>query len=159
MLSLEYMDDSDFDSYLDWSVKNYADEKVRAGTWPADDALRRSREEFSHLLPAGRKSDNMHLFKMVEGDTSAKVGILWVGISGGNQDYGGAFIWDIMVYPEFRGKGYGKGALAALESKVRQLGAHRITLHVFGHNTTAIGLYRKSGYLVTDLIMSKELGE
>lgn len=29
-------------------------------------------------------------------------------------------------------------------------------LHVFGHNKTAIELYKKIGYVVTDLIMARD---
>lgn len=33
MIALEYMNKADLESYLEWSVKNYADEKVAAGAW------------------------------------------------------------------------------------------------------------------------------
>lgn len=157
MVRLEYMDESDFEEYLKWSVKNYADEKVRAGTWEETEALEKSRSEFSRLLPDGRRTENNHLFRIMKDDGSEKIGVLWIGILHGNSDIGGAFIWDIMIYPQHRRKGYGRDTLVELDRKVKELGEKRVTLHVFGHNTAAIELYRSSGYMTTDLIMSKEI--
>lgn len=157
MVSLQYMDDSDFDKYLEWSVKNYASEKVKAGAWPEEGSIERSGEEFKRLLPNGRKSENNHLFMIIDDSSKMKAGILWLGILGTGSELSGAFIWDIMLYPEFRGKGLGKQAMQAVEVEARKLGARRISLHVFGQNTVATSLYRKVGYTVTDLVMSKEI--
>lgn len=156
MVTLEPMGDSDFQEYLKWSIKNYADEKVKAGSWPKEDCYERSRGEFDRLLPDGKDSRDNYLFRIMDA-SGEKVGILWFGILPQESDLHGVFIWDIMVYPEFRGKGLGKEAMKALEQEVKSLGANRISLHVFGHNSVAIDLYRKSGYSVTDLIMSKEI--
>lgn len=156
MITLEPMNDGDFNEYIEWSVKNYADEKVKAGSWPEEGSFEHARNEFNRLLPDGKETDGNYLLRIMDG-SGKKVGILWLGIIPQNREMAGAFIWDIMVYPEYRGKGYGKEAMKALEERARSLGAGRISLHVFGHNSVAVDLYRKSGYTVTDLIMSKEI--
>lgn len=40
-----------------------------------------------------------------------------------------------------------------------EMGVESISLHVFAHNTQAIGLYGKMGYAVTNLYMGKTLRE
>ncbi|WP_139116750.1 GNAT family N-acetyltransferase, partial [Paenibacillus polymyxa] len=50
-----------------------------------------------------------------------------------------------------------KEALARLEDKAKDLGVRKISLHVFAHNETARKLYEKTGFLETDVIMSKKL--
>jgi ribosomal protein S18 acetylase RimI-like enzyme len=70
-----------------------------------------------------------------------------------------AFIYNIEIDETQRGKGYGKATMLALESEVRALGLHRIGLHVFGHNETAIRLYERSGYHTTNILMAKDLAE
>ncbi len=71
----------------------------------------------------------------------------------------GAFIYDFGLHPPFRGKGYAKEALARLEDKAKDLGVRKISLHVFAHNETARKLYEKTGFLETDVIMSKSCHE
>jgi ribosomal protein S18 acetylase RimI-like enzyme len=70
---------------------------------------------------------------------------------------GTAFIWDIVIRPEYRGRGYGRAALEALEALVGALGYDAIRLHVFGDNDAAYHLYRSVGYSETDVSMVKRL--
>ena len=70
-----------------------------------------------------------------------------------------AFICDFQIDEEFRKKGYGKQTMVALEEKVKELGIETISLHVFGHNKTAINLYQAIGYQITDMSMIKRIGE
>ena len=70
---------------------------------------------------------------------------------------GAAFIWDIAIVAEYRGRGYGRAALQALEPLVRELGYDSIGLHVFGDNEVARQLYRSVGYMETDVSMQKRL--
>ncbi len=151
------MDEEEFQEYLEWSVRNYAEEKVKAGSWPGEGAYERSKGQFDMLLPNGRNTPNSHLFKIVDNEAGKRVGTLWFGIASPPMEVQGGFIWDIIIFPEFRGMGYGKQAMIALEEKARELGVNRISLHVFGHNNVAIGLYRKLGYSETDLMMSKDI--
>lgn len=151
------MDDEDFEPYLKEAIENYAREKVTAGTWEREGAQEKAKEAFARLLPGGLHTKDQHLFKIIDEKTQKKVGIIWIGVNLPSEDIRGAFVWDFLVYPEFRGKGYGKGTMTALDEKARELGERRITLHVFGHNSAAIDLYGKAGYVTTDLIMTKEL--
>jgi ribosomal-protein-alanine N-acetyltransferase len=57
-----------------------------------------------------------------------------------------AHITNIAVHPDFRERGVGGQAMAALEEKARALGACRITLEVRVSNTGARHLYERLGY-------------
>jgi len=68
-----------------------------------------------------------------------------------------AFIYDFIIEESFRGKGYGKQALVALDEKLKSMDVQSVGLHVFGDNVTAQELYRKMGYQITGIHMKKKL--
>ena len=57
MIKLVPMDEEAFSRYLNWSVKNYADEKVKSGNWPQEGSMERSEKEFKRLLKDGLKTE------------------------------------------------------------------------------------------------------
>ncbi len=52
----------------------------------------------------------------------------------------------LAVAREAEGRGIGKALMAAAEKTAQSLGAETMTLHVFGMNTRARGMYEKLGY-------------
>jgi ribosomal protein S18 acetylase RimI-like enzyme len=82
------------------------------------------------------------------------VGILWVEIKM-DETPRRAFGYDFMVYEEFRGKGFGKQALMALDEILKSKDVEWMGLHVFGHNTNAFELYKKMGFEITNVQMKK----
>lgn len=153
MVVLEQMSDQDFKDFLHHAIADYAQEKVKAGTWEEKEALDRSREDFDKLLPQGKNSRDHYLFNIVDHDLNQKIGYFWLNI----RDKKGkeAFIYDFFINESYRGKGYGTQTMLAAEKEAKKLGVRKISLHVFGHNQIAIELYKKVGYLTTDLHMSK----
>ena len=137
------------------SIAGYAEDKVRAGTWPEDEALDRARRAFDELLPQGFQTP-AHELRPIIAEDGTDVGSLWLGPTEARDGHT-CFIWDIVVRVEARGRGYGRAALLALEPLARELGYDAIGLHVFGHNTVARELYRTSGYVETDVSMVKAL--
>ncbi len=157
MVQLLPMTESDFRIYLQNSIESYAQDHVKAGNWHPSEALQRSEKEFQDLLPDGVASKDQYLFSIADHITGTKVGILWFAVQyRGSHPY--AFVYDFLIYEEFRRQGYGRRAFAVLEEHVRELGLNSISLHVFGHNQPAIALYQAAGYEVTDLQMKKRLG-
>lgn len=156
MIKLVHMNETDFDAFQEHAIVDYAQDKVKAGNWTAEDSLERSRQAFQKLLPEGVSSPGQHLFSIVEDETGEKVGMIWFAAT----SWDGipfAFIYDFVIYPQFRRRGYGRQALQAVEAEVKAVGYHRIGLHVFGHNQAAFDLYEKSGYQVTNINMAKEI--
>lgn len=157
MVQLLPMTESDFHLYLQNAVEEYAQDHVRAGNWHPSEALQRSEKEFHDLLPDGVASKDQYLYSIVDDTTGAKVGILWFAVRR-RASLPDAFVYDFLIYEEFRRQGYGKQAFAVLEERVQELGLDSVSLHVFGHNQPAIALYQAAGYEITNLHMTKKLG-
>jgi ribosomal protein S18 acetylase RimI-like enzyme len=151
VIRLEPLQQDDFEHFLEREIRNYADDHVRNGNWPAQDAVERSRKEFESYLPEGIRTQDQYLWSIVD-DTGNKLGILWVQLKEQN-----AFIFDFVIDEEFRGKGFGKQALAVMDEKLKAMGANAVALHVFGDNVSAQELYKKVGYQVTGIHMKKTL--
>jgi ribosomal protein S18 acetylase RimI-like enzyme len=145
-----------FAAYLESSVADYAGDNVRAGRWTADEALKLSRAEFNRLLPQGLGTPGQHLFEVVAEPGPRRVGMIWVSLPAGPAP-AGAFIYDIRIDPDQRGKGYGSAAIQGVEDFARTKGASRMGLNVFAHNPNARRLYAKRGYLTVAEQMAKSL--
>jgi RimJ/RimL family protein N-acetyltransferase len=53
----------------------------------------------------------------------------------------------MLVDREWRGRGVGSALLQAAIDWAREQGLHKLCLEVFAHNTAAIALYRKCGFV------------
>lgn len=156
MITLQSMTQAEFELYREHLIREYAKDHVEAGNWDAEGSIERSEKEIDGLLPQGVASPKHYLFSVHDDSTNTNVGILWFA----EREEGGsnlAFIYDIELKPEARGKGYGAETMRLLEAEVRALGLNRISLHVFGKNTVARKLYEKMGFETTNVLMSKEL--
>jgi ribosomal protein S18 acetylase RimI-like enzyme len=105
--------------------------------------------------PAGRETPG-HEFRTIVTDADEAVGVVWIAPQR-EIGSGAAFIYDILIDAEQRGRGYGRAAMQALEPLARSLGYDRIQLHVFGHNAVARKLYTSVGYVETDVQMEKRI--
>ncbi len=152
------MTEAEFEGYLETAIRIYAEEKVKAGNWSAEDALEKSERDFLLLLPQGVASEGQYLFSIRDAVTDETVGMIWFAVQERVRQPS-AFIYDFSVDEAFQGRGYGKGALFALENEVRALGLSTVSLHVFGHNHTALTLYQRMGYETTNINMSKRLSD
>jgi len=137
-------------------TRAYGAARGAGGPGPADTAEAGSAEASASLLPDGRATPG-HEVRSIVADTGEVVGVLWFA-PGDHPSGTVAFIYDIEIDAAFRGRGYGRAAMAALEPLVRSLGYDTIALHVFGDNDVARNLYRTSGFRETDVTMQKDLG-
>ena len=151
MVKLQPLQQEDFERFLAHGIRNYAEDHVRNGDWPAEGALERSRKEFERYLPDGIQSKDQYLYAITD-DSENKLGVLWVQIKDRK-----AFILDFEIDETFRGKGYGKQALLAMDEKLKSMDVESVRLHVFGDNIVAQELYKKVGFQITDIHMSKKL--
>ena len=155
MVTLKAMNHEDFQEYVVSSMETYAKEKVASGNWSEDESLDLAKKEYSRLLPEGEKSEFNYLYSIFHNDVN--VGMIWIAQkSPENKEEG--FIYEIKIYNEYQGLGYGKMAMIEIETIARQqLGMKKIGLHVFGHNKIARGLYEKLGYETTNVKMEKRI--
>lgn len=151
MIRLEPLQQEDFDQIIEGEIRDYAAEHVRNGNWPSEGAVERSRKEFATLLPDGLHSKDQYLWSIVD-EQDKKIGMLWVQARDRK-----AFIYDFVIDEAFRGKGYGKQALLAMDEKLKSMNVESVGLHVFGDNVGAQELYKKMGFQITGIHMKKDL--
>lgn len=158
MVHLVPMTEAEFTPYRARLMQDYAQEHVKAGNWHPSEALQRAEKEFRHLLPDGLATKNQYLFSIQDEATGLKVGMIWFAVDD-TRPQPSAFIFDFVIQPEFRRRGFGLQTLQVLEEKVKELGVHGISLRVFGHDKAARALYEKAGYEVTDLLWQRRWGK
>jgi ribosomal protein S18 acetylase RimI-like enzyme len=152
---LEPMTQARYEVWLVTTIREYAEEKVASGNYPAEGALERSKAEFDTLLPAGLQTPGHEIRSMVDDDGEA-VGYVWFTIE--DRPAGRVvFIYDIAVDPAHRRKGHAQAALLEVEDYARANGCIGVMLHVFGSNAGARQLYAKAGYDETNVIMLKRV--
>jgi ribosomal protein S18 acetylase RimI-like enzyme len=156
VLRLRPVTAAEFDAWRARLIPGYAADKVRAGDWSEAEAESNATEQTDSLLPAGAETPGM-LLLAAETTEGERVGVVWVAL---NRDRpGAAWIYDIEVHPQHRGKGYGRALLQAAEHYSARHGATEIGLNVFGPNAVARSLYESSGYEITAINMRKRLAD
>jgi ribosomal protein S18 acetylase RimI-like enzyme len=151
-LSIRPLTPVEFDAFRDRLVRRYAGEHVRAGNWEPRDAEATAARQTDALLPDGVDTEGALLLAAEDGD-GRRVGSLWVMLNRPD----GAWIYDIEVEEDQRGKGYGRALLEAAEREAARHGVDRIGLNVFGSNSVARTLYESAGYEVVSLQLRKRL--
>jgi ribosomal protein S18 acetylase RimI-like enzyme len=83
------------------------------------------------------------------------VGWLWVKYSVAGLPPSAAFLYQILVKPEFRRQGYGSAMLAALEHLLVAAGRSELRLNVWEANEAARRLYERAGYVLVERFPAK----
>ena len=156
MIKLIAMSTTAFEVYLARTIPEYADEKVKAGNWSSAEALQKAQESYQQLLPDGVATPNQYLYTIQAMATGKAVGMIWMAVIQ-QPDKKSGFIYDLYIEEADRQRGYGGGAMLALEDEARAIGVEKLALHVFGHNHAAQALYTKLGYEITNINMAKSL--
>jgi RimJ/RimL family protein N-acetyltransferase len=153
-IKLVELDEASYREYREDLTRDYAQDKVRAGVWSTAEAESRAAQELDELLPDGPATRDHFLYSVRDESVPAEVGVVWFAVR--NSGVGRSlWIYDIIIYEQFRRRGYARRSLELVEDEARDLGARRVELHVFGHNEGARTLYEQMGYGVTSLIMAK----
>ncbi|WP_181350867.1 N-acetyltransferase [Thalassobacillus sp. CUG 92003] len=150
-LKLDPMTSGEFQDYLGFAIKHFAEEHIKSGNWKPEEAYRKAAEEYEKLLPAGQDTGNNYLFTIRDG--SKEVGMIWLA----HKTHEKGFIYSIHIWEGNQGKGYGKKALQEIEVIAKKRGLKSIGLHVFAHNAIARDLYGKLGYIEKNIKMEKSL--
>ncbi len=155
MIHFEPTTAADFATYVDRAIAEYAADHVKSGRWTEEEALEKSRQEFAELLPQGVATPDHYIYSVFN-DAGERVGILWLNMRGEGARRS-AWIYEIEIFSAYRRQGYGEAAFHEMERRVRELGGHKVGLHVFGHNAPAYAMYTKLGYQPKNIRMEKEL--
>ncbi|HEY1348574.1 MAG TPA: GNAT family N-acetyltransferase [Ktedonobacteraceae bacterium] len=153
MVTLQPMTEAEFLRLIEPVIAGYARSHVEDGQWTEHEAGEKSRQETQKLLPAGVATPNHYLFTIL-GAAQQKVGMLWFEVRTSQRT---AFVYYVGIDEPFQRRGYASEAFGELERVVAALGCTRISLHVFGRNRAAVELYTKSGYEMTNILMTKRL--
>ncbi|MCP3027057.1 GNAT family N-acetyltransferase [Halobacillus sp. A5] len=150
-VKLDHMNSEEFQEYLSFAIKHFAEEHIKSGNWKPEEAISKAAEEYERLLPEGQDTENNHLFTIRDG--SKEVGMIWLSQISNEK----GFIYSINIWKGNQGKGYGKKAMQEIEVLANDLGLKSIGLHVFAHNNIARDLYGKLGYIEKNIKMEKTL--
>jgi ribosomal protein S18 acetylase RimI-like enzyme len=151
------MSEDEFAAFLEAAIPWFARDKVESGQWTEAESLILSRDGYAELLPVGIATPDHLLYALRDAATDTKVGMLWYVC----QEQAGrkvAYVYDVLVYPEYQRLGHATRAFRLLEQEVRRRGMSGIALHVFGHNAGAKNLYEKLGFNATNINMFKAVG-
>ena len=150
------MTDPEFAAFRARAVRDYATEKVAAGEWPQDRAVFLAEKQTEALLPDGKATEGMFIV-MADADDVGPVGYAWLALKG--PEVSSAWIYDLAIDDEHRGKGYGRALLNGLEQVARDHDLESIALNVFAGNDYARQLYERAGYAPTSIHMCKRLDD
>ena len=78
MVRLVPMNEAEYQTYLDISIREYAEDKVQAGNWQPEEALERSAQDFQKLLPDGVATKDQYLYDIEDETLGVKVGMIWL---------------------------------------------------------------------------------
>ena len=157
MIEFIRMSKREFNTYFKEASRKYAEEKVNSGNWSPEKAEELAKQTMKKLLPEGINTKTHHLYSIDDKKSNKRIGIIWFKINEDSSSNQQMFLYDILINEKYRGKGFGTQTMKKLEEKAKELKCNKILLHVFGHNNSAIALYKKMGYKITNLMMSKEI--
>ena len=155
----------EYDDFVREQIREFAEQKIRAGHWRPEEAPELSRHAVESFLPKGGPSETHRVYRAVDASDRG-VGWIWVGpppVRLPNLPTR-RWLYQITVDAPLRGKGYGRAMLAATEELVSGEGARELYLNVFRWNSVARALYDSAGYEVvhdsdTETGMRKSLGK
>ncbi len=151
------MDWNEFDVWSPHSARGFARQQVLAGLQPEQEAMDYARRLLAELLPSGPATP-LHLLWTVHEAVPGgpPVGHLWLRVRPLSSEVE-AFVFDVELRAQARGRGLGRATMLAAEDAARDLGATVVRLNVFGHNRVARHLYESLGFTVATATMTKSL--
>ncbi|PAE06551.1 hypothetical protein CHI12_15750 [Terribacillus saccharophilus] len=151
---LRKMTEDEFDKYIEDFIPDYAKDLSDNFLLPSDLALEESRQFMDNILPDKQESDGQSVYNIYSIEEEKNIGVIWYNIQ---PDSKKVFVFHILVYEDFREKGYAPSVLQQLESDMKNQGITSLGLSVFGNNPGAYNLYKKLGYNTASISMGKTI--
>ena len=136
-----------------YSVESWVRDMQRAGLIKEGATFEDAEKDVRKFLPDGLSTEGHHIMNIE--DNGEVVGTIWYETRDGVMRE--AYLRDIFIDENRRGRGYGKETMKVLEESAKKEGARRIQLNVFGFNSVGRNLYLKMGYLDAAITMMKYL--
>jgi len=156
MLKMTPMSTADFEHFRASSAADYVEQCRLSGLPSLATNQTRTLAGLDALLPQGPATPGHYLMLLQEQESSATVGMMWFGELSDN-DATSAFLYDLWIAPAWRRRGFAEAALALLAEEIRLRGMGSLSLNVFAHNTVAQALYRKAGFVASEITMVRQL--
>jgi len=153
-MRLRKMRPDEFGDYVAYFVPDYAAEISTNYDVDIETARARAEREVARSLPKGVETEDQILLCVVHDDADTAVGYLWCHPDNESQS---VFISDFCILPPYRGRGYGRSALVALEAMFAQTEFKELRLRVAADNYGAECLYRSMGYRPTGINMRRPI--
>ncbi|MGY5032212.1 GNAT family N-acetyltransferase [Streptomyces sp. 900116325] len=146
------------EEFAEWestAITGYAETWIARGV-PEAEAMRKA--EISHRthLPHGLATEGTHLHTLVHEDDGT-VGHVWVAQFEMHPGTVVAYVFDVEVREDSRGRGFGRALMLEAERIALDAGHVRIGLHVLSSNAPAVRLYESLGYEATRYNLVKAL--
>ena len=147
-ITFRKMNAEEFFIYAKWSVKNYADNLIKAGDEKFRfKAKKAAKSEFNDVFPDGADSADNYLY-IVTNDKGEKIGV--IGYQRSPFEENAAFVTENIIKEEYRGKGYGKSAFVKLQEDAKEKGFAKMVLNCFKHTPVSFAMYEKNGFKVIE---------
>lgn len=150
---LRKMTEDEFDKYIEVFVPDYAKDLSENFLLPLDLALEESRQLMNSLLP-DKDSGSQSVYNIYSFEVKKNIGVIWYNVQPDSQK---VYVYHILVYEDFRKKGYATSVLQQLEYDKKKQGITSLGLSVFGNNTGAHSLYKKLGFSTASISMGKTI--
>lgn len=150
---LKKMSEKEFTIYFEDKVERYG--KVQSENVhevSSEDPLSKARKQLNNLLTKGIETSNHHLFNIYKDDWL--IGFVWIKVE---KEKKSAFLYEIFIFEEYRGKGLGTKVMKNVEEWLEQEGIYYFKLHVFGRNEGARKLYEELGFEIAGINMLKTI--
>lgn len=149
---LRPMSDEEFAAYREPSIASLAESEAKAFEFDMAESRARAEAAFHRLVPDGKVVAGSTQRLCVIQHDGTDVGVIWYELRNENRD---AYVYDIVVWPQYRQRGHARRAFLLLEQMLRDTGIRRIVLNVFEHNLAARSFYRSLGYAPRSVLMMK----
>ncbi len=153
-MTLRAMREDELPEYLRYARESYARQIAEHGGFPTEWAEARAERDIAGLLPEGLATPDVEVL-VVEEDGN-RVGHAVIGLRNREARIA-AFVYDVEIDADHRGRGLGRAAMELVEERARAAGLEAVELNVFGGNAVARGLYRSLGYEEAAVTMVKKV--
>ncbi|WP_330350322.1 GNAT family N-acetyltransferase [Streptomyces sp. NBC_00582] len=147
------MTEAEYGPWAERGIEEYAQDWIDRGV-PAEPARAKAHGDYARSLPQGPATENTRISVLEHEGTP--VGDLWLAFPGtlpGDK----AFVYNVEVYEERRGRGHGRSLMLLAEAQTLAAGRRVLGLNVFAGNTPAERLYESLGYVTVGYSMYKNL--